>query len=380
MLKADESGKEFWWLDPVRDSVWKGKYPTAFRVLDSIIFNQDAFVQQGLPLYVDNDRQYALLYKVNLLLSLRRTHEALAWLCLENTLHPENTSATALKEELLQKLPKTKVVRKPVPAANRLSMGWDGVAGMEEVKLRFERDIILPLKHPEIYAEYKLSPPNGILMWGPPGCGKTFLASALASRLNHKFIQINPSDTASIYIHGTVQKIAQVFDEAEANAPAIVFIDELDAFTPQRDGVQHSYAEEVNQLLMRLNNCSERGITVIGATNIPDRIDSAIKRPGRFDVLIYVSPPDMAAREQLFRIHLEGRKLAYDIDIMDLAMMTGGYTCSDIKHLCDEAARNALSRDESINHQHIVTAIQSNSPSVSSEELLKYEQLRENER
>lgn len=377
---ADQPAKQFWWLESVQNAMRARRIPTTLKLLDLVIFSQEGFGQQGLPLFAEQERQYALLYKVNLLLSFGRTHEALAWLCLEQSLHPDNSSAAAKREELLQKLPDSEGRKSTVASAVRFSLGWEGVAGMEDVKLRFERDVIMPLKQPEIYAAYGLLPPNGILLWGPPGCGKTFLASKLAERLEFSFLEIRPSDIANIYIHGTVQKIAEAFDEAEANAPAVVFIDELDAIAPNRAGLYHSYAAEVNQLLIRLNNCAERGITVIGATNTPDRIDPAIKRPGRFDVLIYVPPPDIAAREQLFSIHLEGRMLDPEIDISDLATRTSGYTCSDIKHLCEEAARKAVSTLTPISHQHLLRAIELNLPSVSGEELLQYEELRAKER
>ena len=379
MLK-DEKHKQFWWLPDVQMAIRSHKLPAVMRLLDDVIFNREKFDQQGLALYTEEDRQYALLCKVNLLQSASRPHEALAWLCLENTLHPDNTSARAMMEELLNKLPTHYALTGRISPKEQFSLGWKDVAGMEEVKLRFERDIILPLKRPEIYKEYKLSPPNGVLLWGPPGCGKTFLASKLAERLEYEFIELRPSDIASIYVHGTVQLIAEVFDKAEQSAPAIIFIDELDAIAPSRTDLYHSYSEEVNQLLIRLNDCSSRGITVIGATNRPDRIDSAIKRPGRFDLMVYVPQPDLAAREQLFRMYLQDRKLGSDIDVTDLAIRSGGYTCVDIKHLCDEAARYAMSAKEPICQGHLLQSLATNHPSVSSEEILEYERLRAKER
>lgn len=379
-MLRDEQHKQFWWLPDVQTAIRSHKLPVVMRLLDDVIFNREKFDQQGLALYTEEDRQYALLCKVNLLQSAGRPHEALAWLCLENTLHPDNASARAMMEELLNKLPTHYALTGRISPKEQFSLGWKDVAGMEEVKLRFERDIILPLRKPELYKEYKLSPPNGVLLWGPPGCGKTFLASKLAERLEYEFIELRPSDIASIYVHGTVQLMAEVFDKAEQSAPAIIFIDELDAIAPSRSDLYHSYSEEVNQLLIRLNDCSSRGITVIGATNRPDRIDSAIKRPGRFDLMVYVPPPDLGAREQLFRMYLQDRKLGSDIGVTDLAIRSGGYTCVDIKDLCDEAARYAMSAKEPICQGHLLQSLAANHPSVSSEEILEYERLREKER
>ena len=379
-MEVSDNKKQFWWLPRIQDAMRDREFAAAIRWLDVVIFNPDTLAQPSLSLFEEEDRQYAMLCKARLLHSRGRMLEALAWLCLEHFLHPHNVSAVALREQLLGQLSARPAPSRPTPAAERFSLGWEGVAGMEEVKLRFERDVILPLRHPELYARYKLSPPNGVLLWGPPGCGKTFFASKLAEQLDYGFLRVQPSDTASIYVHGTVEKIADVFDRAESSAPAMIFIDELDAFAPSRTDLQHSYAEEVNELLIRLDNCSKRGVTVVGATNRPDRIDPAVKRPGRFDHLIYVPPPDMAAREQLFVIHLRGRPLDAGIQIAELAMRTGGYTCSDIKHICDEAARAAMSADASISEALLLAAIADNRPSVSSEELLEYERLREQER
>ncbi|MBK8352704.1 MAG: ATP-binding protein [Saprospirales bacterium] len=175
------------------------------------------------------------------------------------------------------------------------TLNWDGVAGMRELKAIFERDIILPLREPAIYKAYKVSLPNGVLLYGPPGCGKTFIARKLAEVLNYNFKEIKPSDLASIYVHGTQDKIGQLFADAKAQAPCMLFLDEIEALVPNRSsgGVSFHYQAEVNEFLVHLNECEKNKILVIGATNLPNLIDPAVRRPGRLDKKIFVAPPDL---------------------------------------------------------------------------------------
>ena len=180
--------------------------------------------------------------------------------------------------------------------------GLDKVAGMHALKERLRREVVSPVRDPEPYRHYRISIPNGILLYGPPGCGKTYIARQLAEELGYYFVEVIPSELASPYIHASVTRIRELFDNAVKRAPAIIFIDEFEALVPSRSGLeghQQYKAEEVNEFLAHLNNCSEKNVFVIAATNQPDRIDPAVKRTGRLDKLIYVGPPDLEASTTL---------------------------------------------------------------------------------
>jgi len=155
--------------------------------------------------------------------------------------------------------------------------GFDAIAGMTELKETLYNDVIMPLKEKELYEKYKVSVPNGMLLYGPPGCGKTFIARQFSEEINFNFIELKPSDLASIYVHGTQEKIGQVFKEAREKAPTVIFIDELDAILPNREGdLGHHYASEVNEFLAQMTECNKDGIFIIAATNRPEKIDPAI--------------------------------------------------------------------------------------------------------
>lgn len=217
--------------------------------------------------------------------------------------------------------------------------GFDQIAGMDELKETLFNDVIRALEERELYEEYGLTIPNGMLLYGPPGCGKTFFAQKLAEEVGFYFSLVKPSDLASIYVHGAQEKIRELFNEARENAPAIIFIDELDALVPSRDNdLSHSYAEGVNEFLAQMTNCSEDGIFVIGATNRPDKIDPAILRTGRIDKTFYIPPPDFDARKALFQLYLKSRPLDFGIDYDQLATRTEKYVSSDIEFLINESA------------------------------------------
>lgn len=223
--------------------------------------------------------------------------------------------------------------------------GFEAVAGMSELKKELIKDLITPIKNKEKYAKFKLKIPNGVLLYGPPGCGKTFIVQKLAQELEFTLFEIKHSDVSSPYIHGGVGKIAAVFEKALANAPAIVFIDELDGLMPKRAelGAHQSHKlEEINEFLQHLNNASNNGILVVGATNQLGLLDEAATRSGRFDKKFFVPPPDLRARMGLFEMYLAGRPLQ-TLDYEDLAIQTQNYSCSDIALICEESARSAVS-------------------------------------
>jgi hypothetical protein len=261
------------------------------------------------------------------------------------------------------------------PPASPTGQGLDRVAGMHALKELLRREVVAPVRNPEPYRRYGLTIPNGILLYGPPGCGKTYIARQLAEELGHYFVEIIPSEVASPYVHQSVMKIRELFDAAAEQAPAVVFIDEFEALVPPRGelgGHQQHKAEEVNEFLAHLNSCADKKIFVIAATNQPDKIDPAVRRTGRLDKLIYVGPPDPEARREMLLLHLKGRPVAKDLDPNVLAGALDHYSASDIRFLVDEAARHALGTSQDITFESFRFAMGRIRPSVPAEAEAQY--------
>jgi transitional endoplasmic reticulum ATPase len=323
-------------------------------------------IDNPLPLFKGEDwvieeRRLAWLYRTDLLRERDHLTEALAWVCLEVELHPDNVAAQALKERLKRdsNLLSNRDTNTAVNSTEPLhcQIQWLGIAGMRDLKAMLERDVILPLLEPEVYKKYRVTLPNGILLYGPPGCGKTFIARKLAEVAGFSFIEVKPGDLASIYVHGTQGKIAEIFEEARKQAPCIIFFDEIDAMAPCRDGdnVGHHYASEVNEFLVRLNECGSRKILVVGATNLPARLDSSVLRPGRLDKKFFVAPPDYEARHELLRLCMQNRPQD-TFDWHNCAIELENYTCAEIEFIVNEAARTALGEKRNIRSGDILHA------------------------
>lgn len=262
--------------------------------------------------------------------------------------------------------------------------GFDCVAGMKPLKSLLINEVIEPLLNPEKFKKFKLGIPNGILLFGPPGCGKTFIVKKLADELGYNFVEMNPSSVATSYVHGAVGNIGKVFEMAKLQAPSIIFIDEIEGLIPKREELSSSAdikKEEINEFLLQLNNAGENKILVVGATNRPHMIDTAILRSGRMDKRIFVGPPDFEARKDLFKICLSGRPYEKDIDFEKLAKMSENYVGSDIELIVTEAARAAVSQDKNmIDEKMLIEAVKKFTPSISPEEIQYYSQFGDLER
>lgn len=256
--------------------------------------------------------------------------------------------------------------------------GFSDIAGMADLKSYLEQHIIFVIKNKEKMERYRLTPPNGMLLYGPPGCGKTFVAEKFAEQTQFNFILVKSSDLASSYVHGSQEKIAQLFEQAAKNAPIVICFDEFDALVPDRSNPAAQYsAGEVNEFLSQLNNCAARGIFVVATTNRPDKIDPAVLRTGRIDRRVYVPLPDHDARSEMFRIHLKGRP--YDeaaIDFDHLADLTEGFIASDIAYVVNDAAMVAAYTDRDITQQLLESSISSTHPSLLPDALTIYDELR----
>ena len=270
-------------------------------------------------------------------------------------------------------IPEEKVA-KIQPKENKKGKGFSAIAGMQELKNTIQLDVIDALNEKEKYAEYGLTIPNGMLLYGPPGCGKTFFAEKMAEEIGFNFYQIKPSDIQSKFVNASQENIKNLFDEAKQNAPSIIFIDELDALVPNRDtsNISHMNTSAVNEFLAQMNNCGDDGIFIVGATNRPNAIDPAILRSGRLDKHIYLPPPDFEARKLMFELYLKKRPTEIGLNYDELAKATENYVSSDIKFLCDEASRKALKDNLRITKSIVLETVKSNKPSVSLQELNSY--------
>lgn len=262
--------------------------------------------------------------------------------------------------------------------AKKTGRGFKDIAGMEDLKDVLFNDIIRAINEPELYQSYGISIPNGMLLYGPPGCGKTFISEKFAEEVGFNFIKFNPSDVKSKFVNATEENIGKIFKDAEEQAPTILFFDEIDALVPSRDSnLHHMNASTVNEFLAQMSNCGERGIFIIAATNRPDKIDTAILRAGRIDKKVFVPPPDAKAREQMFNLYLNSRPIDFSIDYELLAAKTEYWVSSDIRLIVDEASRIALKTKSRITQQIILDVIDKNVPSITQQELKHYELIRD---
>jgi len=238
------------------------------------------------------------------------------------------------------------ILEKPVSGVRIPHITWEDIGDLEDAKQKIRELVELPLRHPELFKHLGIEPPKGILLIGPPGTGKTLLAKAVANEANAYFVAINGPEIMSKYYGESEARLREIFEEAKKNAPAIIFIDEIDAIAPKREEVTGEVEKRVvAQLLTLMDGLQERGqVVVIGATNRPDAVDPALRRPGRFDREIWINPPDFKGRYEILLIHTRNMPLAPDVDLRKLAEVTHGFSGADLAALAREAAMSALRR------------------------------------
>ena len=218
------------------------------------------------------------------------------------------------------------------------------VGGMAEVKARLEAAFLAPMRNTELAALYRKSLRGGLMLYGPPGCGKTFIARAVAGELGASFLSVSLADVLDMYLGQSERNLRDLFEAARRAAPCVLFLDEIDALGQKRSQVRHSGARgTVNQLLAELDGVSSSndGVFILAATNHPWDVDSALRRPGRLDRTLLVLPPDREARESILRYHVRDRPVA-NVDLGKLAEKTDGFSGADLAHLCETAAETAM--------------------------------------
>ncbi len=235
---------------------------------------------------------------------------------------------------------------------------FSDVGGMADLKDRLRETVLDPLANAEAYAEYDIDVLSGLLLYGPPGCGKTHVAGALAGELGHAFLEISPADVTSKWMGEPARNVADLFEIARANAPCVCFVDEIDGIAgSRRGGMNTSEQQLVNQLLTELEGAAEDDVVVVGATNFVEDVDGALRRSGRFDERVEVPPPDATARREILQIHLRNRPVADDVDWDAVVDPTEGYAASDLELLAEDAARHALRDDAPVSQEHLETAV-----------------------
>jgi len=259
---------------------------------------------------------------------------------------------------------------------------WEDIGGLEEVKQKLKEMIEWPLKKPEKFKKIGIKPPRGILLYGPPGCGKTLLAKAVATESGANFISIRGPEVFSKWVGESERAIREVFRKARMAAPSIIFIDEIDSIAPRRElGFGDSAVSErvISQLLTEMDGLvTLENVVVMAATNKPHLLESALLRPGRFDYLVYVPKPDRKARLEILKVHTRNMPLEDDVDLEEISEKTDGFSGADLEALCREAGLNTLRRDgEKVSKKDMEEALRKIKPSITPQMEEKYRAFRE---
>jgi transitional endoplasmic reticulum ATPase len=264
------------------------------------------------------------------------------------------------------------------------NVGWENVGGLDRVKQELKEAVEWPLKYPEAFKKIGIRAPRGILLYGPPGTGKTLLAKAIAKESEANFIQIKGPSLLSMWVGKSEEGVRKVFERARQVSPCVIFFDEIDSLAPRRGFDSGTKVTErvLNQLLAEMDGLEElKDITIIGATNRPDMLDTALLRPGRFDRILLVPGADKAGRLEVFKIHTKNMPLAKNINLGELAEKTEGYVGADIENLIREAAMLALRENiktEIVEKRHFEMAMEKVKPSVTKKDMEIYNKIEEN--
>ncbi|MFX0003012.1 MAG: CDC48 family AAA ATPase [Candidatus Hodarchaeota archaeon] len=261
-------------------------------------------------------------------------------------------------------------------------VSWDDVGGLEEIKNELKEAVEWPLKYPKLFEKAGIRPLNGILLFGPPGCGKTLLAKAIATETKTNFITVKGPELFSKWVGESEKSVRNIFRKARQAAPSIIYFDEIDAISSSR-GISESTAVRdsiVNQILVEMDGIENRkGIVVIASTNRPDMVDSALLRPGRLDRLLYVRAPNIEERESILRVHTKSMPLAEDVSLKHFAQTTEGYSGADLENVCREAGMQAIRENltnlEKIEKKHFEFAISKINSTLPNEIIEKYENM-----
>jgi transitional endoplasmic reticulum ATPase len=246
------------------------------------------------------------------------------------------------------------------------AVAFADVGGLDEIKAQIEKRIILPFQKPALFAKFKKKPGGGILMYGPPGCGKTLLARATAGQCKATFLNVAIEDVLDMWIGESERKLHALFEKARASTPSVMFFDEIEALAGKRQYTREATSSKlVSQFLSEMDGFvkNNAGVLILAASNVPWAIDPAFRRPGRFDRVLFVPPPDRAARAAILQILLAGRPTAGDIDPAALAARTSGFSGADLENLVDTAADRAIAAslekntEVPIDHSHLVAAL-----------------------
>ena len=286
----------------------------------------------------------------------------IATLCKEAAMHalrkilPEIDLEQEIPPEMVEKLEVTmddfnEALKNTEPSALREvfvevpNVKWEDIGGLERAKQELKEVVEWPLKYPDVFSLLNTKPPKAILLFGPPGTGKTMLVKAVANESDANFISIKGPELLSKWVGESEKAVREIFRKAKQSAPCIIFLDEIDSIAPIRSAGLDSHVTErvVSQILTEMDGLEElKDVMIIAATNRPDIIDPALLRPGRLDRLIYIQSPTKEAREAIFKVHLAGKPLGADVSIEELAKMTEGYVGADIAAIVKEAVMAAL--------------------------------------
>lgn len=307
----------------------------------------------------------AALYRESALKSIHRCKDPVKFELTDFTSTINEMSPSAMKDLIIE-VPKVL---------------WEDIGGYEQVKLQIRQAVEWPLKHPETFKRLGIKPPKGILLYGPPGCSKTMMAKAVATESQLNFIAIKGPELFSKYVGDTEKSIREIFRKARTCSPSVVFIDEIDAIGSQRQATDNSVNERVLCTLLNEMDGIESlsDVTVLAATNRPDIIDKALVRPGRFDRMIYIPPPDLEARKSILKICTKNMPVNENVDLDSLARMMERYSGAEVTLVPREAALLAISEDinvEVVKNEHFTKAMLAVKPRISEEVLKGFENFR----